>query len=63
MTSVKPSAVAVVSEIKLGEVAVQMGFAAVLINALHAALEDGKDVLDRVGVDEAADVLTALRFV
>jgi hypothetical protein len=45
----------VVAEIELGKVAVQVLFLAVLIHALHAALEDRVIALDRVGVDR--DVL------
>src|SRR3546814_17833576 len=49
----------VATEIKLGTVAGQMGFAHVVICSDHAALEDREEVFDRVGVLEAArgDVL------
>src|SRR3546814_17525868 len=49
----------VVTEIKLGTVAGQMGFAHVVIGSDHAALEDREEVFDRVGVLDAArgDVL------
>ena len=46
------SRAAVVAEIELGEVAVQVGLAAMLIDAVHAALEDREHVLDGVGVDD-----------
>ena len=42
---------AIVAEIELGKVAVQVRFAAMLIDADHAALEDREHVLDRVGVN------------
>ena len=42
------SGAAVVAEIELREVAVQVGLAAKLIDAGHAALEHGEHVLDRV---------------
>ncbi len=47
----------VIPEIELGEIAVQVLLAAVLVGALHPALEDGEVALDRVGVDDAANVL------
>jgi hypothetical protein len=50
----------VVAEIELGKVAVQVLHAAVLIDALDAALEDRELALNRVRVDRAilkADVL------
>ena len=47
----------IVSEIELGEVAVQMLLGAVLIDANHPALEDAKDAFDGVGVDGVAHVL------
>src|SRR4051812_8954583 len=40
----------VVPEIKLGKVAVQMHLAAMLVNALHATLEDAEIALNRVRV-------------
>jgi hypothetical protein len=40
----------VVTKIELGGVAVQMALSHVVIGADHAALEDRKEVLDRVGV-------------
>ena len=43
----------VIPEVKLGHVAVKMVLAAVLIGALHAALEDTKIALAGVGVDVA----------
>ena len=42
----------VVSEIEFGRVAVQVRFADVEIAAVDAALEDRKEILDRVGVPE-----------
>ena len=52
----------VVAEIKLRQIAVKVGFAAVLVDAGHAALEDAEIALNRVGVDgfalAIADVLT-----
>ena len=47
----------VVAEIELGEVAVEVLLAAVLVDAAHAALEDREHALDGVGVDDAPDVL------
>jgi hypothetical protein len=47
----------VVPEIELGEIAMQMLLAAVLIDAGHPALEDAEQALDGVGVDAIADVL------
>jgi hypothetical protein len=52
----EPDAVAI-AEIVFRKISVQMLFAAMLIDALHAALEDRVVPLDRVGVDvTAADV-------
>ena len=42
-----------VAKIKLRQVAVQMLLAGVLIDALHAALEDRIEAFDRVAVDRA----------
>ncbi len=42
----------IVAEIELGKVAMQVSLAAMLIDADHAALEHGKDVLNRIGVDD-----------
>ncbi len=39
-------------EIELGKVAMQVSFAAMLIDAGHAAFEDGEHVFDRVGVHD-----------
>ena len=50
----------VVAEIKLGQIAVQCFFAAMLIDALHAALEDREVAFNRVGVDVAAHVFVWL---
>src|SRR5262245_37877210 len=46
----------VVAKIILCQVAVQMLFAAVLVDAFHAALEDRVVALDRVRVDVAANI-------
>ena len=43
---------AIVAEIEFGKVTVQVGFAAMLIDADHAALENREHVLDGVGVDQ-----------
>lgn len=43
----------VVPKIKLCNVAVQMVVAAVLVHALHAALEHREEAFDGVGVDRA----------
>ena len=57
---VKPKAIAVViSEIEFCKVTVQMLLSAMLIDALHAALEDREIAFDGVGVDVAAHVLAA----
>ena len=42
-----------IAELKLGEAAMQVLLAAMLIHALHAVLEDGECSLDRVRVDSA----------
>lgn len=47
----------VIPEVELDKVAVEVVLCAVLIDALHAALEDGEVALNSVGVDDAADVL------
>jgi len=46
----------VVSEIKLSDVAVQMPFAAMLIDTLHAALEDAVEAFKSVGVRRRARI-------
>jgi hypothetical protein len=46
----------VVAEVKLGKVAVQVLFFAMLIDAFHAALEDREITLDRVRGDSATNV-------
>ena len=48
----KPNAIGI-AEIELGSVAVQMLFAAMLIDAFHAALENRIIVFDGVGVDHS----------
>ena len=40
-----------VAEIELGDIAMQMVFAAMLVNAFHAALENRVVALDRVRID------------
>ena len=46
-----------VAEIEFRQIAVQVLFGAVLINALHAALEDPIVAFDRVGMGDSADIL------
>ncbi len=41
----------VIAEIELFKVTVKMGFAAMLVNAVHAGFEDREHVLNGVGVD------------
>ena len=48
----EPNAIAI-AEVKFREIAVRMLFLAMLIDALHAALEDRIVTLDDVGVDDA----------
>ena len=50
----------VVPEVELGKVAVQMLFAAMLIDALHPALEDAEKAFDGVGVERPAPVFAGL---
>ena len=52
----KPDAIAI-AEIVFCEIAVQMLFAAMLVDALHAALEDRIVALDRVGADNPVAVV------
>ena len=47
-----------VAEIELCQIAVQVFLFAVLIDAAHAAFEDGKEALNRIRVDEAPAILT-----
>jgi hypothetical protein len=49
-----------IAEIKLRKIPVQVFFGAVLIDALHAALEDRIIVLDGVAVEFATEVFAAL---
>ena len=51
---------AVVAEIELGKVAVKVRFAAMLIDADHAALEHGEHVLNRVRMDDDIALATLL---
>lgn len=44
------------AEVKFRQIAVQMVFGAMLIDALHAALEDREIAFNGVGVDVAANV-------
>ena len=48
-----------ISEIELCKIAVKMALGTVLINALHATLEDREIALDGVGVNFAAPVLAS----
>ena len=48
-----------IAEIELRNIAVQVAFAAMLINALHATLEDAIEALDGVCVDVAAPVFAS----
>ena len=48
---------AVIAEIKFGQVTVKVSFAAMLVNTLNATLEHAPDVLNCVGVNVAANVL------
>ena len=48
-----------VSEIELGHIAMQVALCAVLVDALHAALEDAEEAFDRVRVDLATALLAA----
>ena len=50
MNDVESGAV-VVTELELGKVAVQVLFAAMLVDTLHAALEDAEITFNRVAVD------------
>src|SRR3546814_18719640 len=50
----------VVPEIELRKIPVQVLLRAVLIHALHAALEDGERALDRVRVDQRVFVIDVL---
>lgn len=49
-----------ISEIKFSKIAVQMFLTAMLINALHAALEDAVVAFNRVGVTEPRTYSSAL---
>src|SRR5579885_149466 len=52
----------VVAEIKLRQIAVQMIVAAMLIDALHAALEHGEEAFDGVGMHAAIGARDVLTF-
>ena len=52
-----------VAEIELGKVAVQVAFAAMLVDALHAALEDRIEALDGIGGDELRAFVTDIFFI
>jgi hypothetical protein len=47
----------VIAEVEFSKVAVQVIVSAVLIDALHAALEDRKETFDGIGVDTAVGKL------
>ena len=47
----------IIPEIELGQVAVQVLLRAMLIDALHAALEDAEVALDRIGMNGTINVL------
>ena len=47
----------IIPEVELCQVAVQVLLRAMLVDAVHAALEDAEDVLDGVGVHVAAHIL------
>src|SRR5579884_2239950 len=49
-----------VSELELRQIAVKVLLGAMLINALHAALEDAEIAFNGVGVDASTDVLASL---
>ena len=49
----------VIAEIKFGQIAVQVLFGAVLIDALHAAFEDAEIALDGVRMDLATGIFLA----
>ena len=49
----------IITEIELRRVAMQVGLAQVVIGADHAALEDGEEVFDRVGVEHAMTAIFA----
>jgi hypothetical protein len=46
----------IISEVKLGQITVQVLFLAMLIDALHAAFEDRERTFNRIRVDVAASV-------
>jgi hypothetical protein len=48
-----------VAEVELGKIAVQVPLAAMLVDALHPALEPAEVALGRVGVHITADILAA----
>ena len=50
----------IIPEIELGEVTMKVFLGAMLIDALHAALEDAEKAFDGIGVDRAASVLMAI---
>ena len=49
-----------IAEIELGKVAMQMIFAAMLVNPAHPALEDGEEAFGAVHMGRAANVFLVL---
>src|ERR1700729_1832529 len=58
VVNTKTDAIAI-AEIELRKIAVQMAFAAMLVNALHAAFEDRIESFDGIGMDVPANVFLA----
>ena len=50
---------AVVAKVKFGQIVVQMGLPTMLVNALHAALENTPNILNRVCVSLASHIFIA----
>src|SRR5687768_3473755 len=48
----------IVTEVELGQIAVEMLLSAVLVDTLHAALEGAEEASKRVGMRVAANILT-----
>ncbi len=49
----------VIAEVKFREIAVQMFLGAVLVDALHAALENREEAFDRIGVNITTHIFAA----